>query len=227
MGPKDFHFEMPPMPNVADMDLPVSVVMVHSSMRSGLMVENLTPQLGEFFGAKGGKGILIRSVEKGSRGEKAGFKAGDVIVRVNDESVSDTSDFGHALRSRKDTKASVTVVRDKKEQTLTLALPAPGQTGEILNESFELPEIDADAQLALSSAGEEIAHLRPALEEARHYAVELQRVQPEIEKATCQAHKQLEQLKKQMQENRHQLSIQQRELHRKLKRELGAGRFDI
>jgi hypothetical protein len=225
MGPKDFHFEMPPMPNVSDMDLPVSVVMVHSSMRSGLMVENLTPQLGEFFGAKGGKGILIRSVEKGSRGEKAGFKAGDVIVRVNDETVSDTSDFGHALRTRKDNKANVTIVRDKKEQTLTLSLPASGQTGEILNESFEVPEIDADAQLALSRAGEEIARLGPALEEAQHYAME--RAQPAIEKATCEAHKQLDQLKKQMREKQHQLSIQQRELQRKLKRELSAGHFEI
>jgi hypothetical protein len=191
------------------------------------MVENLTPQLGEFFGAKGGKGILIRSVEKGSRGEKAGFKAGDVIVRVNNETVSDTSDFGHALRSRKDNKASVTVVRDKKEQTLTLMLPPPGQTGEILNESFDIPEIDADAQLALSRAGEEIARLRPALEEARHYAVELKRAQPEIQKATCQAHKQLEQLKKQMLEKQHQLSIQQRELQENLRRELGAGHANI
>ena len=66
-----------------DIDIPVSVVVVHSSARSGLMVENLTPQLGDFFGVKDGQGILVRSVEKGSRAEKAGFRAGDVIVRVN------------------------------------------------------------------------------------------------------------------------------------------------
>ena len=54
------------------MDMPVSVVVVHSSARSGLMVENLTPQLGDFFGAKNGKGVLVRSVEKGSRAERRG-----------------------------------------------------------------------------------------------------------------------------------------------------------
>src|SRR5436853_5107110 len=65
---KDFHFEMPAMPNMPDMEIPeINVVVVRSSARSGLMVENLTPQLGEFFGVKGGKGVLIRSVEKGSR----------------------------------------------------------------------------------------------------------------------------------------------------------------
>ena len=75
--------------------------MVHSSARSGLMVENLTPQLGDYFGAKDGKGVLVRSVEKGSRAEQAGFRAGDVIVKVNGESISDSGDFTHAVRGRK------------------------------------------------------------------------------------------------------------------------------
>ena len=39
--------EMPEMPAMPDFDVPVSVVIVHSSLRSGLMVENLTPQLGD------------------------------------------------------------------------------------------------------------------------------------------------------------------------------------
>src|SRR6266446_3893386 len=87
---KDFKFvvpPVPPMPPMPDFDVPVSVVVVHSSIRSGLMVENITPQLGEFFGVKSGRGVLIRSVEKGSRAEKSGFRAGDIIVRVNDQAV--------------------------------------------------------------------------------------------------------------------------------------------
>ena len=89
---------MPQMPAMPDIDIPISVVIAHSSLRSGLMVENITPQLGDFFGVKGGNGVLVRSVEKGSRGEKAGFRAGDVIVKVNDQIVHDSSDFTHALR---------------------------------------------------------------------------------------------------------------------------------
>ena len=64
--------EMPKMPAMPDFDMPVSVVVVHQSARSGLMVENITQQLGDFFGVKDGKGVLVRSVEKGSTGEKAG-----------------------------------------------------------------------------------------------------------------------------------------------------------
>src|SRR5207253_4444497 len=52
---------IPAMPVIPDTDAPVSVVVVHSSTRSGLMVENLTPQLGDFFGAKNGQGVLVRS----------------------------------------------------------------------------------------------------------------------------------------------------------------------
>ncbi len=67
---------LPALPAMPEIDMPVSVVVVHSSRRSGLMVENLTPQLGDFLGAKNGQGVLVRSVEKGSRAEKAGFRAG-------------------------------------------------------------------------------------------------------------------------------------------------------
>ena len=118
---KPFKFEMPNVQVLQDMDIPASVVVVHSSARSGLMVENLTPQLGIYFGAKDGRGVLVRSVEKGSAAEKAGFHAGDVIVRVNDQPVSDTGDFTHTLRNGKQNSVSVGIVRDKKEQNLNLA----------------------------------------------------------------------------------------------------------
>ena len=97
---KDFHVQIPEI-HMPDIDIPsINMVVVTSSARSGLTVETITPQLGEFFGVKNGNGVLVRSVEKGSRAEKAGFRAGDVIVKVNDQPVHDTSDFTHAVRSR-------------------------------------------------------------------------------------------------------------------------------
>jgi serine protease Do len=167
---KDFHVEIPPIPpipNIPDIDIPnLGVVVVHSSMRSGVMVENLTPQLGEFFGAKSGKGVLVRSVEKGSRAEKAGLRAGDVITRVGDQPVLDTSDFTHALHTHSGGSVSLGVIRDKKEQTLTLTLPERRESGEMVEESLEMdePELDADAQIDLSEVQDEIAKLRPEIE---------------------------------------------------------------
>ena len=179
----DFHFEVPPMPNMPDFDVPnIGVVYVHSSMRSGLMVENLTPQLGEFFGAKSGKGVLVRSVEKGSRADKAGLRAGDVIVRVGEQEVHDTSDFTHALRGHGAGSVNVSVIRDKKEQTLTLTLPTRKESGEWIEESFELPDLDAETQAEISEAQNEIAKLRPQMELANE---EARKVSEEVSKSLC------------------------------------------
>ncbi|HEY4840921.1 MAG TPA: PDZ domain-containing protein [Terriglobales bacterium] len=157
--------KMPEMPTMPDFDFPVSVVVVHSSARSGLMVENITSQLGDFFGVKDGKGVLVRSVEKGSRGEKAGFHAGDVVIKVNDQPVHDTSDFTHALRSTSGNTAAVTVMRDKREQNLTLTLPDKRDSGSLLEDTLSIPEISAETEQAINLAQEEIARISPAIAE--------------------------------------------------------------
>jgi len=161
----EFKFDMPQMPTMPDFDVPVSVVIVHSSLRSGLMVENITPQLGDFFGVKGGNGVLVRAVEKGSRGEKAGFRAGDVVVKVNNQPVRDTSDFTHALRSSSGGAAAVTVMREKREQNLTLTLPEKKDSGSLLENSFDVPDFTAETEQAISRAGDEIARMGPAIME--------------------------------------------------------------
>jgi len=184
---KDFHVEIPPIPNLPDFDIPnIGVVYVHSSMRSGVMVENLTPQLGDFFGAKSGNGVLVRSVEKGSRAEKAGLRAGDVITRVGDQFIHDTSDFTHALHSLSAGSVSVTVIRDRKEQTLTLTLPERKDSGELIEESFEAPELDAERQLELSEVQNKLAKVRPQMELAMQVAKEESRkASEELRKNMC------------------------------------------
>ena len=194
--PKDFKFEMPNIPAMPDFDVPVSVVVAHSSMRSGLMVENITPQLGEFFGVKNGKGVLVRSVEKNSRAEKSGFRAGDVIVRVNDQPVNDTSDFSHAIRSTTSGSVNVGIIREKHEQNLTLPLPEGKDSGSWFEDSFDLPDFDAETHLDMTKWRDQMAQLQPqlqfAIQESRR---ELEEARPEIEKAKRAAMEELERQK--------------------------------
>jgi serine protease Do len=195
---KEFHFEMPAMPNLPDFEAPnIGVVVVRSSARSGLMVENLTPQLGEFFGAKGGNGVLVRSVEKGSRADKAGLRAGDVITRVGDQPIHDISDFTHALHSHIAGSVNVGVIRDKKDQTLTITLPERKDSGEMIEESMEAPELDAEIEL--SELQSEVAKLRPQLELATE---QTRKASTEMRKALCDQQKQMkeqgEKLKEQL-----------------------------
>lgn len=107
-------------------DIPaISVYTVSSSL--GMQTENLTPQLGDFFGVKNGEGVLVRSVDKGSAAEKAGLKAGDVVVKIGDEKLSDRSDLARIMRKhRSGGKLAVSVVREKREQTFTVDVPARG-----------------------------------------------------------------------------------------------------
>jgi serine protease Do len=227
--PKNLHVEIPPMPVMPD--IPAFVV-VHNSARSGLMVENITPQLGEFFGVKNGKGVLVRSVERGSRADKAGFRAGDVIVRVNDQTVHDTSDFTHALRSHINGNVTIGIVRDKKEQNITLSLPERKDTGDWMDEeSFDIQDMDAEADSALDEIQSEVARMRPEMERAARElslrTAEIQRLRPQVEQAAREAaeqareqlcshsremRKQQQQLKQQTREMRRQLLQQQREL---------------
>jgi serine protease Do len=202
-GPKDkdFHFAMPaippipPMPDMGDIDIPVSIVVVHSSARSGLMVENLTPQLGDFFGSKNGQGVLVRSVEKGSRADKAGFRAGDVIVKINGEPIHDSSDFSHALRSRKENTASIGVIRDKKEVNITINLPERNQS-DLERESLMTPEISAETSEEWSQWETEMAQLQPEMEEAVNRAME--EVGPELQRNNREMTRQKEELRRQM-----------------------------
>jgi membrane-associated protease RseP (regulator of RpoE activity) len=183
---KDFHVEIPEI-HIPDIDIPsINMVMVTSSARSGLMVENITPQLGEFFGVKNGNGVLVRSVEKGSRAEKAGFHAGDVIVKVNDQPVHDTSDFMHAVRSRSHAAVSVGVIRDKKEQNLNLALPDK-ESGDLLEEeSSDDSVIDAESQVEVGELQNQIARLRPQMElAAENYRYSVR----ELRKSACDQQK--------------------------------------
>jgi serine protease Do len=85
----------------------------------GIEAEALTSQLAEFFGVK--QGVLVRSVAKDSAAEKAGIKAGDVIVRVDNQEVSTPSGLSRRVREL-DSRSSfpVTVVRNRQEVVLNV-----------------------------------------------------------------------------------------------------------
>jgi serine protease Do len=82
-------------------------------------------QLAEFFGVK--DGLLVKSVGKNSAAEKAGMKAGDVVVKVDDSTVATSQEITRALRALGSKRTfTVTVVRNKKEIPLTVTLEAQG-----------------------------------------------------------------------------------------------------
>lgn len=168
--------EIPDMPN--RFDIPGNIyVLRNSSAILGVQTENLTNQLRGFFGVKTGEGVLVRSVEKGSPAEKAGLKAGDVIVRIGNERLSDRSDLSRLLlKNRAGGKLNLGVVRDKREQSFTVDLPKRET-----NDSSSL-YFDNDQLAAL---GSELNHLKPELDKAmqeyaknmKHYGEQMRQFQ--------------------------------------------------
>jgi membrane-associated protease RseP (regulator of RpoE activity) len=91
--------------------------------RLGIDAEDLSGQLGNFFGAPDGEGVLVRSVSAGSAAEKGGLKAGDVITKFDGERIRSLGELREKLAAKSDT-ATLTVTRNKSEMTLSVALPA-------------------------------------------------------------------------------------------------------
>jgi serine protease Do len=120
---------MPPMPPTVEMphiEIPRFQVL-GQSMTLGIMGESLAneEQLADFFGVK--EGVLVKEVIRNSPAEKAGIKAGDVIVKVDDNKVYNTQDITSALRSARSKKTyTVVVVRAKKEMPITVTTEQTG-----------------------------------------------------------------------------------------------------
>ena len=166
-------------PDMMLMDAPFPVA--GGFMRFGMMVEGLTPQLAEFFGAKNGAGLLVRSVDKGSVAEAGGIHAGDVIVRVEKENISDIGDWRRVMHHRSG-NVPVTVLRDHKEITLTLKVPEHKKdSGALHNEDFFY---QVGPEIAMAFDNEEIA--AKAQQEAarafREHSDEINRAMDEVKK---------------------------------------------
>ena len=116
---------VPPIPPIRIPDVPRSLMSWRSSSL-GIETESLGTQLAEFFGVK--EGVLVRAVIKDSAAEKAGFKAGDVIIRVEGEKVTTPREISSLLRGSRSKKTlPVTIVRNRKELTLNVMLEESGR----------------------------------------------------------------------------------------------------
>jgi serine protease Do len=67
----------------------------------GITGEDLSGQLGKYFGAPDGEGILITNVESNSPAAKAGLEAGDVITKVDGNHVRTLAELRDQLRGKR------------------------------------------------------------------------------------------------------------------------------
>lgn len=95
--------------------------LIPNSLYVGAEVNPLRAQLAEYFGVTSGTGLLVESVDGQSPAARAGLRAGDVILKVNDRPMVTRNDWLKAIRNSRGRLVQVTIMRNKQQQTLTMA----------------------------------------------------------------------------------------------------------
>ncbi len=128
--------------------------------RIGVYIQDLTRELAESFDIDQRQGILVSQVMEGSAAEKGGLKQGDVILKLNGESVDNVASFRNQI-----------------------ALTRPGTTIEleILREGrLRKHRIVVDAMDAETAARGDVPATAPDTNELPQLGLRLQKLTPEL-----------------------------------------------
>ncbi len=120
-----------------------------STLKVGALVEPLTSQMADYLGVSGG--LMVKQVTRKSEAAAAGLKAFDVILKVGTDPISTTADWERALRSNQGKPVQLTILRNRKQQTLTLQVDSKHK-GELDTDDLflwencpEMAELDPEA----------------------------------------------------------------------------------
>ena len=96
-----------------------------------IYLQDITPDLAKQFNLADDNGALVGDVLPNTPAEKAGIKSGDVIVGFNGKEIADAHGLQLAVsQSEPGTPATVKLIRDGKEKSVTVALAQlPSQMG--------------------------------------------------------------------------------------------------
>jgi len=90
----------------------------NSTLKVGAMVEPLTAQMADYLGVQ--NGLMVKQVVRKSEAAAAGMKAFDVILKVGADNIATVSDWERSMRSNQGKSVQITILRERKQQTLNL-----------------------------------------------------------------------------------------------------------
>ncbi|HSV59974.1 MAG TPA: Do family serine endopeptidase, partial [Variovorax sp.] len=129
--------------------------------RIGVQIDQVTKDVAESIGLGKPQGALVRSVEAGSPGEKAGIEAGDIITRFDGKSIDRPSDLPRLVGNTKPgTRSTVTVFRRgaSRDLNVTIAEIEPEKPTKVAAEREE-SSAKSSASVAARSLGLAVSEL--------------------------------------------------------------------
>lgn len=91
--------------------------------RIGVVFQPMTPEIAMAIGLSETKGAMVVDVEPDGPADQAGIRPGDVLLKVEDETIESPEQLARAIAGRKPfTEVSLTIFRNGEEQTLTATL---------------------------------------------------------------------------------------------------------
>ena len=104
--------------------------------RLGIQAHELSDELGAYFNAKQGDGVLVLGVDEESVAAGAGVKAGDIVQKIGDEKIAGVEDLRASLRDFEEgDEFTITVLRHGKTQSLKATMDE--QTGSEFSWMFD------------------------------------------------------------------------------------------
>lgn len=89
----------------------------------GVSIQDVTPELKEYFGLQSTKGAIVSFVQPGSPAEKAGLRQGDTIISIDDTPVENANHLVELIQQKEIGKTTVLlVVRQGQQQYVTVTV---------------------------------------------------------------------------------------------------------
>jgi len=132
--------------------------------RIGVQIDQVTKDVAEAIGLGKAQGALVRGVEAGSPGEKAGVEPGDVITKFDGKPIEKPSDLPRLVGNTKPgTKSTLTVFRRgaSRDLSVTIAEIEPDKPNKRAGDRDEQPQ-KPPASAAAKSLGLAVSDLTDA-----------------------------------------------------------------
>lgn len=171
----------------------------------GVEIQDINEQLGEYFKVKDGEGVLVSSVIDDSPAKKAGIKAGDVIVKIDDQATAEASELKKVLCGKKaGDEVAVELVRGGKTKKFKIQLAETPEkymsAAPMMGEKFKLEGLEGLGSLKdlnlkfdendLEDLGDMLKDLRIELDEpVKDLQKQMEDLKEEIEKLKVELEK--------------------------------------